>query len=180
MREQEHAGPPFAIDARDNLVAIVAPWRIPIRLEVGSDENGYEVIARAQRGGIHSDPLIRLLACRAWGDRDRRWRRRDTARVRLGEYDMDLIHRLYGFDDIDVLRPLGVPGAKRTIRWQAQRGDARATVDIPASVVGERGEALIDALDEDGRVRSALLGARSMLGVEAGPGRRWAGTRAPL
>lgn len=26
-----------------------------------------------QRGGIHSDPLVRLLAFRAWGDRDREW-----------------------------------------------------------------------------------------------------------
>lgn len=29
--------------------------------------------ARQQRGGIHSDPLVRLLAFRAWGDRDRTW-----------------------------------------------------------------------------------------------------------
>lgn len=29
--------------------------------------------ARQQRGGIHSDPLVRLLAFRAWGERDRRW-----------------------------------------------------------------------------------------------------------
>lgn len=29
--------------------------------------------ARQQRGGIHSDPLVRLLAFRAWGDRDRSW-----------------------------------------------------------------------------------------------------------
>lgn len=29
--------------------------------------------ARCQRGGIDSDPLVRLLAYRAWGDRDRRW-----------------------------------------------------------------------------------------------------------
>lgn len=26
-----------------------------------------------QRGGIHSDPLVRLLAYRAWGERDRQW-----------------------------------------------------------------------------------------------------------
>lgn len=26
-----------------------------------------------QRGGIHSEPLVRLLAFRAWGDRDRKW-----------------------------------------------------------------------------------------------------------
>ncbi len=27
----------------------------------------------SQRGGIDSDPLVRLLAYRAWGDRDRQW-----------------------------------------------------------------------------------------------------------
>ena len=31
------------------------------------------VLARMQRGGIDSDPLVRVLARRAWGDRDRRW-----------------------------------------------------------------------------------------------------------
>jgi len=40
-----------------------------------------------QRGGIDSDPLIRVLARRAWADRDRQWfelraeRTRDAARV---------------------------------------------------------------------------------------------------
>jgi hypothetical protein len=29
--------------------------------------------AHSQRGGIDSDPLVRLLAYRAWGDRDQRW-----------------------------------------------------------------------------------------------------------
>ena len=29
--------------------------------------------ATKQRGGIDSDPLVRLLAYRAWGDRDRQW-----------------------------------------------------------------------------------------------------------
>jgi hypothetical protein len=31
------------------------------------------LVASAQRGGIDSDPLVRLLAFRAWGDRDTRW-----------------------------------------------------------------------------------------------------------
>ncbi len=31
------------------------------------------VRATRQRGGIDSDPLVRLLAYRAWGDRDRQW-----------------------------------------------------------------------------------------------------------
>jgi len=29
--------------------------------------------AHRQRGGIHSEPLVRILAHRAWGDRDRQW-----------------------------------------------------------------------------------------------------------
>lgn len=39
------------------------------------------VEAHRQRGGIHSDPLVRLLAFRVWGDRDRAWRPRDTRRA---------------------------------------------------------------------------------------------------
>ena len=36
---------------------------------VGADQAS----VRTQRGGIDSDPLVRVLARRAWGDRDRRW-----------------------------------------------------------------------------------------------------------
>lgn len=32
-----------------------------------------QVLAYEQRGGIHSDPLVRLLAYRTWGERDRIW-----------------------------------------------------------------------------------------------------------
>jgi hypothetical protein len=45
------------------------------------------LFAHCQRGGIDSDPLVRVLARRAWGDRDRQWfelravRARDAARV---------------------------------------------------------------------------------------------------
>jgi hypothetical protein len=35
------------------------------------------VLATHQRGGIDSDPMVRLLAYRAWGDRDRRWFERE-------------------------------------------------------------------------------------------------------
>lgn len=35
--------------------------------------DGWQRPARVQRGGIDSDPLVRVLARRAWGDRDRRW-----------------------------------------------------------------------------------------------------------
>lgn len=43
----------------------------PRRLMVGVPPNRSP--AAQQRGGIDSDPLVRLLAWRAWGDRDRRW-----------------------------------------------------------------------------------------------------------
>ncbi len=42
-----------------------------------------KVFATDQRGGIHSDELVRLLAFRAWGDRDRRWFERQEDRKRL-------------------------------------------------------------------------------------------------
>jgi hypothetical protein len=48
---------------------------------VGAEE------AHTQRGGIDSDPLVRVLARRAWRDRDRQWfelravRTRDAVRV---------------------------------------------------------------------------------------------------
>lgn len=35
--------------------------------------SAYKVRGTTQRGGIDSDPLVRLLAHRAWGDRDVRW-----------------------------------------------------------------------------------------------------------
>lgn len=35
--------------------------------------HGDDILMVNQRGGIDSDPLVRLLAYRAWGDRDRRW-----------------------------------------------------------------------------------------------------------
>jgi hypothetical protein len=44
----------------------------PLVLRVNQPGSGVAV-AHVQRGGIDSDPLIRLLAYRAWGDRDRRW-----------------------------------------------------------------------------------------------------------
>ena len=36
-----------------------------------------------QRGGIHDDPLIRLIAFRKWGDRDRQWFERARYRKRM-------------------------------------------------------------------------------------------------
>ena len=41
--------------------------------EISRDHDGTWTDATRQRGGIASDPLVRLLAFRAWGDRDRHW-----------------------------------------------------------------------------------------------------------
>jgi hypothetical protein len=49
--------------------SLLATWRRSVQMTL--DRGG--CTAREQRGGIHSDPLVRLLAYRAWGDRDRRW-----------------------------------------------------------------------------------------------------------
>jgi hypothetical protein len=69
------------------------------------------VVTNQQRGGIHSDPLVRLLAFRAWGERDRAWRKRDTARAlsrpHAGFYDRDrdfeLWRQVYGFDGVTLV-----------------------------------------------------------------------------
>lgn len=39
----------------------------------GAQSTGHQSRATQQRGGICSDPLVRVLAWRAWGDRDRGW-----------------------------------------------------------------------------------------------------------
>lgn len=41
--------------------------------DVTGDQDGTWMDATRQRGGIASDPLVRLLAFRTWGDRDQRW-----------------------------------------------------------------------------------------------------------
>jgi hypothetical protein len=50
-------------------------------------------VAFQQRGGIHSDPLVRLYAFRAWENRDRAW------------FDVDgeqQVRRHYGFESIEI------------------------------------------------------------------------------
>lgn len=59
------------------------PDRSPFRVRA--------IPATRQRGGIDSDPMVRVLAFRAWGDRDRRWFERDPrsrgARAARGELE---------------------------------------------------------------------------------------------
>ncbi|MEO7733723.1 MAG: hypothetical protein ABIY55_22355 [Kofleriaceae bacterium] len=56
-------------------------WEREVRAAVGgeprwmdfTDRQGRVTRTYRQRGGIDSDPLVRVLARRAWGDRDRQW-----------------------------------------------------------------------------------------------------------
>lgn len=56
----------------------VLPSIASVRTTIGGLSPRVMTLARTmhrQRTGIHSDPLIRLLAYRAWGDRDRVWKK---------------------------------------------------------------------------------------------------------
>lgn len=54
--------------------AIGAPPQGPAGLRLDArDARGQRPWLECQRGGIDSDPLVRVLARRAWGDRDRQW-----------------------------------------------------------------------------------------------------------
>jgi len=83
-------------------------------------------VARQQRGGISSDPLVRLLAFRAWGDRDQHWF--EDRGVRKGEWVA--IHR-----EMVVLAWPGEaamgkaatdarPGERVTVSWNGGRSTA--------------------------------------------------------
>lgn len=49
---------------RDETRRLISQWLVPMTV-------GGPAHARHQRGGVHSDPLVRLFAYRTWGDRDR-------------------------------------------------------------------------------------------------------------
>jgi len=100
------------------------PLSALLQMRLGSEV----VLARQQRGGIHSDPLVRLLAYRAWGDRDRKWTRRDTARVFVR--DEAALMSFYGFDELEFgsIKAVGEFGSR--YRLQGHRGDRSAYVDI--------------------------------------------------
>jgi hypothetical protein len=58
---------PAGDERRDVLAIIGQPRAVALVMD---DSRRHALV---QRGGIHSDPLVRLLAFRAWGDRDRRF-----------------------------------------------------------------------------------------------------------
>lgn len=107
---------------------------------------GAQHAATSQRGGIHSDPLVRLLAFRAWGDRDRAWRKRDTARVLTRDVlepgAVDRLRRAYGFEGVE----------QRGAAFTAQRDGRQATASVNERDMlrGNRPviEYMLDAFDE--------------------------------
>lgn len=54
-----------------SLIETLRLWWYPVQMTY--DMPVRHTVAEQQRGGVHSEPLVRLLAYRAWGDRDRRW-----------------------------------------------------------------------------------------------------------
>jgi hypothetical protein len=59
---------------RDEIIAAIGePLIISMEGRVERDRVIDVVQATCQRGGIDSDPLVRVLAYRTWGDRARRW-----------------------------------------------------------------------------------------------------------
>lgn len=107
------------------------------------------VVPIQQRGGIHSDPLVRLLAYRAWGDRDRAWRKRDTMRALLPTRALGGIEgvarRVYGWDGIGVIYP----------QFAAQLGDREVTARLrddrpiePFNAAEKRFDEYLDLFDE--------------------------------
>jgi hypothetical protein len=122
------------------LVAVVG-WPVAIKFDTDKGKQH----AFEQRGGLHSDPLVRLLAFRAWGDRDRAWQKRETART-IGAsraLDRDLLDRIratYCFESI------AATGAEYTAQRDGRQ--ARATVNRRADDRRVLLEVVLDCFDE--------------------------------
>jgi hypothetical protein len=73
-------------------------WPVKLELQPYHSQNLFQQ-AFEQRGGIHSEQLVRLLAFRAWGERDRTWRKRDTWKTLM---DGGGVHNaiIYGFSSV--------------------------------------------------------------------------------
>ncbi len=107
-----------------------------------------------QRGGIHSDPLVRLLAFRAWGERERAWRKRDTAKAaalngHVGQ-SVETWKRVYGLDHFFVTPD------RDSIVYHATRGSLKASVERTSREQEEAGgDFFFDLFDEiDSRLRA--------------------------
>lgn len=129
---------------------------------IGPDGLCIEWIHRDQRGGIHSDPMVRVLAYRAWGDRDVFW---NVTSEMAKKFDLDNA-------SIEVRRATGqvffrgnrmsVHGENEApIKRMTSRGAARFVysmfLDIANSITNMHGSRTFRA-----RGRSPMLGMRRM------------------
>jgi hypothetical protein len=75
---------PASIDLVVELTRVQqAPGPLGTSWPVGQAKITVARVAHCQRNGIHSDPLLRLLAYRVWGERDRAWQSTIDTYVRL-------------------------------------------------------------------------------------------------
>ena len=130
------------------------------RQQVGLDEQQHGALAiyreaTAQRGGIHDDELVRLLAFGVWGDRDRQWRRRDTARAlgRTEQHPIEVYQRVYGFEILWVSSisrtqlTIGATREGRVILVTRDHEDCPGFVDESRMLL-DREAVVLDMLDE--------------------------------
>jgi len=135
------------VAAWKELVGFVGEPRV-VELKVGGPQ--LAVICHAQRGGIDSEPLVRLLAFRAWGDRDRWWFW-GGRKHRVPTDPYDIVRLLYGFDRMTIARD----DERRSYLVSVERGAERATrtVSDAEAMADEDPRAIVSCvLDELARV----------------------------
>jgi hypothetical protein len=112
-----------AMPLEDLTAAVGSPSGLRLQTPRASALGGIRMsVATTQRGGIDSDPLVRVLARRAWGDRDRQWF--ELRGVRRGE----------------AVRTVPIPGPPRSgssvvLAWPGERSFGVAQYD---AAPGER------------------------------------------
>ncbi len=131
---------------RDEMLGICGEPRALVLLS--TQHPALHVAPVMQRGGIDSDPLVRLLAFRAWGDRDRRWF--EDRGGRKGD-PIALIDG--GPADVGP----GLPYSEVALAWSGERVIGVAETDAhPGSAV----EVQVDHAAVDGMAVSMLNGGR--------------------
>ncbi len=108
---------------------------------------GDDCLMIRQRGGLDSDPLVRLLAYRAWGNRDQRWFELRGVRAgdRVSVLDSYLTifgvaRSVFGEQSCGIALESGRPGQSITCRIDMERVSipfCRVTRDAPARNVVE-------------------------------------------
>jgi hypothetical protein len=102
-------------------------------------------VATRQRGGIHSDPLVRLLAFRAWGDRDRAWFESANVKARA----LEEIAAVYGFDELRMLDQRG-DSTRPEVLFEARYGSRMGAIwmrcDVAVSDLVKHAQARLDEI----------------------------------